>query len=171
MSTAKKTETKAKKTKAKAPKDKKPKSKPTAKAKPKARATKEKFLHDDGRLELPNGRMIPAPKKVSEEKMQKALARLNLNLPFPVQVGMTLVKHYRSEPSGEIRIDADGFTYAGNTYSSLSTAAAWMEHRGVSGNDVFNFAKHKNIEIRGKGVPGKVYKKPEPTKASEEQAA
>jgi hypothetical protein len=70
----------------------------------------------------------------------------------------------------EIAITKDGFKVVkgavgpgrnGTVYGSLSAACMWTSptFRTVSCNDVFDFARHRNIEVRGKGVPKGSYRK------------
>lgn len=120
--------------------------------------------HPDGRLELPNGRFIPAPKELTSEKMEIALARINEKLALPVELkpGMKLIQHRRDGDNVIVTIKKNGFHLNRRAdgeevdaiYSSLSAACMVASYRFVSGADMFNFEKHKNLELKGKGVPG-----------------
>lgn len=144
----------------KKPKDaKKSKGKKSGKGKsPNAGGKNDKVLAD-GRLELGNGRIAPAPKKLDKEKMAKSLGRLLLGTPFDVEVGMQLIQKRRSGNDVIVKIKKDGYEWDGDVYGSLSAACMWATHRSVSGNDMFNFTKHSNITIKGKGVPNSSFRK------------
>jgi hypothetical protein len=169
--------------KAKAKPEKKAKAKPEKKAKakkgkaPKAKASRNKggapnnrggekgsFKYDgkpkklpDGRIELPNGRYIPAPKELTKEKMLLALERVNskLALDFDLVIGMKLIQHRRGDDGPlVVALKKNGFEYEGDIYSSLTGACMAACLRSVSGAEVFNFEKHRNLEVKGKAVPG-----------------
>lgn len=116
---------------------------------------------DDGSIELPNGRTVPAPKEITPEKMELALSRLNgkLGLDFDLEVGMTLKQIRRDGDPIVIKITKQGFDYDGEKYASLSGACMAATLRSVSGVEMFNFEKHSNIEVSGKNVPGGSYAK------------
>ena len=125
---------------------------------PNAGGKNDKVLAD-GRLELGNGRIAPAPKKLDKEKMAKSLERLQLGTSFDVAVGMQLIQKRRSGNDVIVKIKKDGYEWDGDVYGSLSAACMWATHRSVSGNDMFNFTKHSNITIKGKGVPNGSFRK------------
>lgn len=134
---------------------------------------------DDGRLEKWDGRFLPAPKEISKEKVLEHLeSKIRLGLDFDLGIGMKLKMKRRDGSEAVIAITSKGYkvekgidpadhiSVHGNlpdkaTFSSLSAACMWTSptFRTVSCNDVFNFEKHSNIEISGKGVPGKKFRK------------
>lgn len=175
--TKKKPAKKATKKKATAKKATKAKSKKT-KAKTDLQQAHVRVL-DDGRLEKWDGRFLPAPKEISKEKVLEHLAnRIKLGLDFDLGIGMKLKMKRRDGSEAVITITSKGYrvdkgiapadhiSVHGNlpdkaTFSSLSAACMWTSptFRTVSCNEVFDFEKHSNIEISGKGVPGKKFRK------------
>jgi hypothetical protein len=115
----------------------------------------------DGSVELPNGRTIPAPKEITAERVELALARLNgkLGLDFDLAVGMTLTQTRRGADPIKIKITSKGFTVDDAVYASLSSACMAALQRSVSGVEMFDFDKHNNIEVSGKNVPGGSFSK------------
>jgi hypothetical protein len=124
--------------KAKAAPPPKVEAKPVKKPKPVLKGTQ-------GAL-TPNGRSLPQPKVVPEEKMQPAIDRIKIGQPFDLDFGMQIVRVKRD---GEVivKITKQGFELDGKTYSSLSACAMWAAHSMASGNDYFNLLT-KNAEIR-----------------------
>lgn len=116
---------------------------------------------EDGSVELPNGRTIPAPKKIASEKMTIALERLNgkLGLNFDLAPGMKLTQERRDGENVVIAIKNDGFYVGESPYASLTAACMAAINRNISGTEMFNFGKHHNIVVSGKTVPNGKYRK------------
>ena len=173
-------------TKKRAPKAKAaPKAKSEAKAKAAPKAKREDGrpkgfdkgdvkLLDDGRLQKWDGRFLPAPKEIAKEKVLSQLAnKIKIGLPFDLAIGMKLKMERRDGSVAVIAITSSGYKVEkgisgdgklhpdGAVFSSLSAACMWTSptYRTVSCNDVLNFEKHNNIEVSGKGVPGKKFRK------------
>lgn len=156
---------KAKKAKIKESKVKAAKRKKNENAPANSRGEKGSFRYEgkskklsDGRIQLPNGRIIPAPKELTKEQMGITLARLNevLALPLDLDYGMRLVQERRKGGDMEITLAKNGYhlNLNGETYGSLTAACMAGLGRFVSGPAVFNFEKNGNVAVTGKGVPG-----------------
>ena len=71
---------------------------------------------------------------------------------------MTLVHEGRKETT-EIKLTKTGFRWNDNEYSSLSTACMQACRRVISGTVMFNFNAHNNISVKGKSVPGGLFRR------------
>jgi hypothetical protein len=162
---AKKKGGKKKAAKKKAPAKPKKKSKPLSSAPCNRKGEKGHFRHPgtpkdlpDGRIQLPNGRFIAAPKEIDKERMQTTLAGLNgkLGLDFDLTIGMKLVQERRKGEDMVISLKKNGYhlNLTDGTYGSLSGAVCAAFRRIAVGTTVFNFNANNNIIVKGKAVPG-----------------
>lgn len=115
----------------------------------------------NGGIKLPSGRTVAPPRELTPEEMGAAIEKVNtkLGLPFGLEPGMVLVHERRDGTNFEVKITANGFVWNGKTFGSLSGAAMACFRRQVSGLDVFNFTKNNNILVKGKGVPGGMFRR------------
>ena len=128
----------------KRPRLKRPKPKKKPAAKPGERGT------------MNNGKRLPPVRQLTQAGMAKALERVKIAQPFPLEIGMQVVRKKRN---GDlvVYLRETGFEWGGTIYSSLSTAAMYAERRVVSANAFFNLAQNKCTEIRdhnGRAIAG-----------------
>lgn len=111
---------------------------------------------DGPRATMSNGKPLPPIRQLTPEQMKQALERVRIGQPFDLKVGMQIVRRRRGKKGGEVvvHLRKNGFEVDGTVYSSLSTAAMYVERRVVSANAWFHLENHKCTEIRDEnGVP------------------
>ncbi|MDQ3170816.1 MAG: hypothetical protein M3Q55_11815 [Acidobacteriota bacterium] len=99
---------------------------------------------------------LPAPCRLTQERLADLLAAATERLGFPrgrsLEVGHVLVKrrHRSGKPDVEVEVVHDGFrlNLDGEVYGSLSSCAIVAEQRMVSGNVYFSLSMCHNVEIR-----------------------
>ncbi len=105
---------------------------------------------------MKNGKLLPPVRQLTGSKMLKAISQIKIGQPFPLELGMAIVRKMRK---GDlvVTLRPTGFEWNGTVYSSLSTAAMYAERRVVSANAFFNLERHKCTQvwdIKGKVIAG-----------------
>lgn len=128
----------------------KPKPEPTTakkSARAKRRAKSRKLVDKEGRPCLKNGRPLPPVRANTPEQMEAAIKRIKIHQPFPLEVGMQLVRKTKEGDHVIVKLRPRGFELDGVLYSSLSTAVMYRLRKMQSGNAYFDLEKHQCTEI------------------------
>lgn len=126
-------------------KEKSAKKASDAKAKKDAKPKTTKYA--DGVLVI-CGRQVPGPRELTEEEMEKSIARVKIAQPFDLEYGMQIVRKLRGGDEVSVKITKKGWEYKGKLYSSLSTCVWWAKRRLASCNEFFNLETQGGAEIR-----------------------
>jgi pyruvate/2-oxoglutarate dehydrogenase complex dihydrolipoamide acyltransferase (E2) component len=119
---------------------------PPAKRK-RAKRPSRALVNAEGLPTLKSGKPLPPVRQLNKKQMKAALARIKVAQPFPLELGMQLVRRTKDGDTIIVRLMPTGFELDGVIYSSLSTAIMYRLRKVTSGNAYFDLTTHQCTEI------------------------